>query len=986
MKQQARRGAIAPIPVTVTPPLETLFAAFVDTGCETSLQQLMRRGAPELRRLARRLGASAEDADDLVQETIIAAIEVADRWDRNRPLLPWLRGILTFRRAHLARAQVRRRANADPANAAAVDAVAVPGPDAAAAAQQHELTADVRDAIANLPPQYRQALRLHLLEEQSPQQIAAGLQQPRATVRVHLHRGLLQLRRALQRWSAPVLAWLLMRPGAAAMATPARRTAAIALPLLAAIACWFVGSRAADVDPGVVAPVIAAPPAARLVATDATAAEAEATALRLVAEPTASAPAVLTVLAHDAAGRAVRGVGITCTRIDGVDARLHRQMGVTEADGAVRWSLPPAGRYQLQVDRGPRLELAALPQSRTYRVVLRDLPTVRGRALHQDGTPIASASIWLGSEPGDAWRGQEVTRTAADGSFELSHVPDAACLAVRHPDWVGSEVVPWRADAEQPVQLRLGPAAGRLALQVNGSDGGAIADAVVFVGAAMDAMPLHLAEGAIARRPPPCTGRSDPAGRLALAGLPPGPQPLVVLARGFAPFVGTVDIVAQAELRRSIRLQAQPALRGRVVDAAGTPIADAFVVCRSEALGGIIDALPAADGSFCFEAAPPPPLELAAQAPGHDARVERIEAVPDAPLELRLSRARRWRGTVQPLPPTSERASLRATFPPTALQPDPIVVPVAADGTFVIAASGTAPPRLALRLPGEPLWRDLTSFTTWHEDRASVQLPGDFAASAYLQGVLRTGDGAPLTAARLFVRDQDERWAEVGSTDADGAFRLGPLPPGRYGLHAETTRADQPSWWLGEHQLAAGATSLLHPLAPAAGALQLDLGAEDGGEPGPMVVTIQDVVRGRRAALPQSPHARQVLLPGAYRVFAMGDRLAWVEGAPVQIEAGAVTTLRLRLPRANHVTLVLRGLPEAAAGGPPRTFEVHDLDRGGVCGQFSPAEHAAPRLQAVLPVGHYELRHTDGTGRDWRAPFAVDSAAAPSVQVLHLMP
>ena len=969
--------------VSATPTLDQLFAAFIDTGCEASLQQLLRRSAPELRRLARRLGASADDADDLVQETVIAAIEVADRWDRSRPLLPWLRGILTFRRAHLARAQVRRRTTADQRGAQPADELPGSGPDAAMAAQQQELTASVREAIADLPPHYQKALRLYLLEQHTPLEIADGLQQPRATVRVHLHRGLQQLRLALQRWSAPVLAWLWMRPGSAASGAAVRRSIAIAVPLTLAVGWWLATrpttANATDGAPSS-APMAAVPSA---IATPASVPTSTIDDHRVVAPSSVTAPTV-TVFACDGDGRPVHSVGITCTRIDGRDPRLHRHQAVTDTNGAVHWSLAALGHYVLQVDRGPRLEIPRLERTVTYRVLLRELAELHGRALGPDGAPIAGASVWLGSEPGDALSGQDVVRTAADGTFSLRHVPDSAQVAVRHPDWCSSDVVSWQAGDPQPLELRLGGPAGAIALQLLDANGQPVAEAEAWAGDAMDALPLHLADGAIARRPPPNHGRSDDDGRVLLAGLPAGPLPLLIRAPGFAPLLTTVEVVARAELQQRLVLQPQAPLTGRVVDDRGRAIAAAMIVCRSEALGGNIDAVTAADGSFVFEAPPAPPFELAARAPGHEPRVLSIDAAATQPIELRLPSARVRTGAVLGLPPQTGPVMLRAQFPPTALQPEPVVVPIAADGEFVLTGGPDERPQLAIRLPGEPLWRELDALTRWDGDRAVVQLPTDFSGSAFLCGVLRTQAGEPLAAARLFVHVDGKRWAELGSTAADGSFRLGPLPPGRYGLHAETTRSGLPSWWIGEHELAAGAHCELAAVAPAAGELQLDLGAEDGGDPGPMVLTIVDDARQRRAAIPSSPQCRQTLLPGSYRVFAMCDRLRWIDGAPVQIEAGVVTTLRLRLPRANHVTLVVRGLPTNHAA--PRQFTIHDLDRGETCGQFSPPLDAAMRLQVVLPIGRYELRHTADDGRDWRAVFAVDSTAAPSLRVLQMLP
>ena len=47
--------------------------------------------------------------------------------------------------------------------------------------------------------------------------------------------------------------------------------------------------------------------------------------------------------------------------------------------------------------------------------------------------------------------------------------------------------------------------------------------------------------------------------------------------------------------------------------------------------------------------------------------------------------------------------------------------------------------------------------------------------------------------ARLFVERDGAEWTEVARADADGGYRIGPLPPGDYRLFAETTRRDCPT-------------------------------------------------------------------------------------------------------------------------------------------------------------------------------------------------
>src|SRR5687768_3677050 len=86
-------------------PEDRLFALFRRTGDPSALAEVFDRTAAEALRVALHLADSMHDAEDLVQQTFVAAIEDAHRYDPNRRFLPWLLGIL----AHQARSTRRSR-------------------------------------------------------------------------------------------------------------------------------------------------------------------------------------------------------------------------------------------------------------------------------------------------------------------------------------------------------------------------------------------------------------------------------------------------------------------------------------------------------------------------------------------------------------------------------------------------------------------------------------------------------------------------------------------------------------------------------------------------------------------------------------------------------------------------------------------------------------------------------------------------------------
>lgn len=167
--------------------LEALFVQFRERGDARALAEIFDRTAPELLVLARRLVLDVASAEDVVQETFVVAIEQRARFDANRSLLPWLVGVL----ANEAR-KSRRRAARSPQTTGAE-----PTSDPRDAVFENELDQALRGAVAELPEHYARVLALHLVQGLEPREVAARLELEPGTVRVQLHRGLAQLRKAL---------------------------------------------------------------------------------------------------------------------------------------------------------------------------------------------------------------------------------------------------------------------------------------------------------------------------------------------------------------------------------------------------------------------------------------------------------------------------------------------------------------------------------------------------------------------------------------------------------------------------------------------------------------------------------------------------------------------------------------------------------------------------------------------------------------------
>lgn len=198
-------------------PVETpehVFQRYQQTADPAELAKVFDKTAPQLLLLASHVSADGAAAEDLVQETFLVAMEKAEQWDPERPLLPWLGGILRHRAQDLARRLGLRRPAAELSDVY----VAAEGVGPLGEAEGTELLQRVQDALGTLPSPFREALVLRLVHGLQPTEIAHALGRPPATVRGQLKRGLETLRGALPVGLASALALLLL-PGKGMAAT-----------------------------------------------------------------------------------------------------------------------------------------------------------------------------------------------------------------------------------------------------------------------------------------------------------------------------------------------------------------------------------------------------------------------------------------------------------------------------------------------------------------------------------------------------------------------------------------------------------------------------------------------------------------------------------------------------------------------------------------------------------------------------------------------
>jgi RNA polymerase sigma-70 factor (ECF subfamily) len=148
-------------------------------GSERAVEELFARHWDDAYRTAYLIAHDRAAAEDIAQEAFVAALRALPRFDRSRPLRPWLHKIVVNRAIDWSRARRLRQE---------VDSAAAPEP--AAPAERPAGLGELGAALAALSPEHRAVIVLRYLLEFTPGEIAELLDLPRGTVNSRLRRGL----------------------------------------------------------------------------------------------------------------------------------------------------------------------------------------------------------------------------------------------------------------------------------------------------------------------------------------------------------------------------------------------------------------------------------------------------------------------------------------------------------------------------------------------------------------------------------------------------------------------------------------------------------------------------------------------------------------------------------------------------------------------------------------------------------------------------
>jgi RNA polymerase sigma-70 factor (ECF subfamily) len=186
----------SPPDADLTPSDAELLRSAAD-GDDAAFHQLVDRHAQRLFRSALSLSPSRDDAEDLVQETLIGAYRGLKKFDGRASVKTWLTSILIRQAAKGWRRSKKHRRTMSIQTSKEDQEIndphlATPSPD-----EHTDRRLDLVGLIRKLAPAHREVLVLREMQGLSYEEIAGTLGIPRGTVESRLHRARSELRQHL---------------------------------------------------------------------------------------------------------------------------------------------------------------------------------------------------------------------------------------------------------------------------------------------------------------------------------------------------------------------------------------------------------------------------------------------------------------------------------------------------------------------------------------------------------------------------------------------------------------------------------------------------------------------------------------------------------------------------------------------------------------------------------------------------------------------
>jgi RNA polymerase sigma-70 factor (ECF subfamily) len=153
------------------------------------LRDVSRALRPSIRSRVAGLGLPPADVEDILQEVLIGLHTMRQRWDAERPFLPWVYAILRYKLTDAMRRRTReRRGRVDLSEDEWVEIV-----DRAAAADDSLSMRELDQALSRLPQGQRHVVEALAIDGASVRETADTLHLTDGAVRMTMHRAMKRL-------------------------------------------------------------------------------------------------------------------------------------------------------------------------------------------------------------------------------------------------------------------------------------------------------------------------------------------------------------------------------------------------------------------------------------------------------------------------------------------------------------------------------------------------------------------------------------------------------------------------------------------------------------------------------------------------------------------------------------------------------------------------------------------------------------------------
>ncbi|MEO6775998.1 MAG: sigma-70 family RNA polymerase sigma factor [Kofleriaceae bacterium] len=538
-----------------------------------------------LTRLARSLTGSAADADDVVQDTFVAALRSPP--DPDRPVRPWLRRVAT----NIVRMRHRGRVRRD-AREAVIDQVAEPTPTPEQLLERARIERTLTELVLALEEPYRTTILLRYREGLTAEAIAKRDRVPAGTVRRRLKTGVDRLRAGMddssKTWRAAFAPFLAMRgrrtPWWRLVMAKAMTKTSVAVIVLLLLALgtggfWWLRARHATQEPPASQPM---PPPAGVPGVTMTGLKA-ASVFAQSGLGTRTLSGRVTFEGKPFAGATVRVIH-ALTRMPAAELE-------SAGDGTFVFAKLPADAFIAAAAAGDKTAMPVTVDLRAPKVApveleLASCSHLRGVVTDGSAAPIAHAQI---SRDETAW---PVAETNALGRYDLCTHFGEAKVRFTASGYQGVTATVTIAAATQRDMVLLPEAT--LAGTVVTGDGKPVADAWITVDP----------RGKTGVRNAVVHDHSAADGTFRISGVAAGRNELYAVAPGLASRrIGVVVGTGETKEGIVVRLDRAVRLTGRVVSN-GAPVAGVGIRLRVGNLAQDDLAVTQADGSFTIERAP----------------------------------------------------------------------------------------------------------------------------------------------------------------------------------------------------------------------------------------------------------------------------------------------------------------------------------------------------------------------------------------------